>query len=307
MPHLTRDAGLSTDLAIFGGSRHPKVSAGGIRCLTCWTSNSCTRCRSTVGRPSASSANVLGVSDQTVARRYDRHRSSGLLRVRGLLEPSKAGRTQWIVRIRCTPGTSAAMADALARSVDISWISLISGGAGIVCVLSAPSDADPATLLTSLPLARGVLAIDAHCVLHEYFGGTMNLINKNGPLTWDQIEALGPRPDGQSTGPGGREHTTGATPRRNENRRSLAKPAENHQEVTLFTMDLPTEESRAATTTPFFAPEARRPAPRRVGQLRRHAQGVLTQRSAPPASPSQTAAYGPLPSAPPCLCCICKT
>ena len=145
-------------------------------------------------------ANVLGVSDQTVARRYDQLHSLGLLRVRGLLEPSKAGQTQWIVRIRCSPGISADMADALASSVDITWISLISGGAEIVCVLSTPSDADPAPLLASLPLTRGVLAIDAHCVLHEYFGGTVSLINKNGPLTDDQIEALGPRPDVRPTG-----------------------------------------------------------------------------------------------------------
>jgi DNA-binding Lrp family transcriptional regulator len=135
-----------------------------------------------------------------VARRYDRLRTSGMLRVRGLLEPSKAGRTQWIVRIRCTPGISADLADTLASSVDITWISLISGGAEIVCVLSTPSDADPAPLLASLPLTRGVLAIDAHCVLHEYFGGTVSLINKNGPLTDDQIEALGPRPDVRPTG-----------------------------------------------------------------------------------------------------------
>jgi DNA-binding Lrp family transcriptional regulator len=138
-------------------------------------------------------AKVLGISDQTVARRYNRLRSAGLLRVRGLLEPSKAGRTQWIVRIRCTPSAASTIAEALARRADTSWISLTAGGTEIVCVVSARNDVDrPVPVLEKLPLSRGVLTIDAHCVLHEFFGGTMSLINKNGPLTAAQIEALRP-------------------------------------------------------------------------------------------------------------------
>ena len=46
---------------------------------------------------------VLGVSDQTVARRYQRLAGSGLLRVRGLVEPSRVGSTQWIARITTAP------------------------------------------------------------------------------------------------------------------------------------------------------------------------------------------------------------
>lgn len=77
------------------------------------------------------------MADQTVARRYHRLRSAGLLRVRGVVEASRTGRTQLIVRIRCTPGTVVTLADALARRGDVSWVSSTSGGAEIVCVLSA--------------------------------------------------------------------------------------------------------------------------------------------------------------------------
>jgi len=138
-------------------------------------------------------ADVLGVSDQTVARRYNRLYAARLLQVRGLVEPSAAGRTQWILRIRCTPSAARTVADAIARRTDTSWISLTGGGTEIICVLSAPGDrARLAPLLEKLPLSRGVLRIDAHCVLHEFFGGTMSLINKNGPLTAAQVERLSP-------------------------------------------------------------------------------------------------------------------
>jgi DNA-binding Lrp family transcriptional regulator len=140
-------------------------------------------------------ASVVGVSDQTVARRYARLHSTGLLRVRGLLEPSKVGRSQWIVRIRCNPNTAGTLAEGLARRTDTSWISLTAGGAEVVGVLNVAGHTDnPAPLLEKLPLSRGVLGIDAHCVLHEFFGGTDSLINKHGPLDADQIEALTPIP-----------------------------------------------------------------------------------------------------------------
>src|SRR6195952_3076649 len=43
-------------------------------------------------------AEVLGVSDQTVARRYARLRSTNALRVLGLVDPTTVGDIQWSVR-----------------------------------------------------------------------------------------------------------------------------------------------------------------------------------------------------------------
>lgn len=48
-------------------------------------------------------ADVLGVSDQTVARRYARLRSVQALRVIGFSDPVLVGDDQWMVRARCAP------------------------------------------------------------------------------------------------------------------------------------------------------------------------------------------------------------
>lgn len=150
--------------------------------------------------PFSQIAQVLGVADQTVARRYHRLRSAGLLRVRGLVEASRTGRTQLIVRIRCTPGTAATLADALARRGDVSWVSLTSGGAEIVCVLTVRSDDEQRVpLLDRLPLRRDILAVDAYFVLHEFFGGVKGLVAKSGPLSPQQIATLRPEADQQPT------------------------------------------------------------------------------------------------------------
>jgi DNA-binding Lrp family transcriptional regulator len=101
--------------------------------------------------------------------------------------------TQWVVRVRCSPNTASSIAEALARRTDTSWISLTSGGAEIVCIVDARQDVEQtAPLLEKLPLSRGVLSIDAQCILHEFFGGKASLINKNSPLTDAQVKALTP-------------------------------------------------------------------------------------------------------------------
>ena len=137
---------------------------------------------------------VLGVSDQTVARRYNRLRSSGLLRVRGLVEPDLLGLRSWMIRVQCTPNTATAVAEALARRPDTAWISLTSGGTEVACVVRTRSgDDDSHLLLDTLPRSRGVTGITAQCVLHTYFGGVLSLVNKSGTLTPDQVAALQPQ------------------------------------------------------------------------------------------------------------------
>ena len=46
---------------------------------------------------------VLGVSDQTVARRYGRLRDRQALRVLGLTDPVVVDERQWIFRVRVAP------------------------------------------------------------------------------------------------------------------------------------------------------------------------------------------------------------
>jgi DNA-binding Lrp family transcriptional regulator len=145
--------------------------------------------------PFARMAAVVGVSDQTVARRYARLRSTGSLRVRGLLDPRRMGRLQWVVRIRCTPDSAAPVAAALGKRPDTSWISRTSGGSELVCVTDAPTPADE-LLLKSLPRSARVLDVQAHCLLHVYCGRGGGVLQKVTALTAGQAAALTlPEPD----------------------------------------------------------------------------------------------------------------
>jgi len=60
-------------------------------------------------------AAVVGVSEQTVARRYRRMRSNGLLRVVGLPDSQRLGQSDWTVRLQCVPDAAASVAEALAH------------------------------------------------------------------------------------------------------------------------------------------------------------------------------------------------
>lgn len=142
-------------------------------------------------------ADVLGVSDQTAARRWSRARSAGRLRVLGLTDPLRLGDSSWIVRIRCTPDASASIGEALARRPDTTWVTLSSGGTELVCVVRArgPGLREP-LLLQKLPRTPQVMDVSAHCLLHIFFGRDLSSINKSGPLTPAQVAALEPAPLG---------------------------------------------------------------------------------------------------------------
>jgi DNA-binding Lrp family transcriptional regulator len=136
-------------------------------------------------------AEVLGVSDQTIARRYNRLTELGMLRVRGLSDPERLRHTRWIVRVQCIPAAAAAAADALARRPDTSWISLTAGGTEITCAVRTSSGVDgDRLLLQTLPRNRFVVAMTAQCVLHTFFGDAAGLITKIGGLTASQIARL---------------------------------------------------------------------------------------------------------------------
>ncbi|GGW41951.1 AsnC family transcriptional regulator [Streptomyces lucensis JCM 4490] len=139
-------------------------------------------------------AEVLGVSDQTVARRYRRLRGSGAMRVLGLPDARRFGHIEWLVRVRCTPDTAAGVAGALARRDDTSWVSLTAGGTEIVCLTRAPHRAEGASLLLQkLPRTPRVVDISAHYILHTFFGGPTGWHGKTHALTDEQAELLRPR------------------------------------------------------------------------------------------------------------------
>ncbi|AXX30509.1 Lrp/AsnC family transcriptional regulator [Actinosynnema pretiosum subsp. pretiosum] len=147
-------------------------------------------------------AEVLGVSDRTVARRYARLRSTGTLRVVGGVDPTALGAVMWFLRIRCAPAAALPVAEALARRADTSWVSIASGGAEITCAVRAESAADSeALLLARLPRTPRVEGVSAHSVLHAFYGGPDNLIAKLGALDEAQVGRLRPDPVQRRPGP----------------------------------------------------------------------------------------------------------
>src|SRR3954471_20780961 len=75
---------------------------------------------------------VLGVSDQTVARRYARLHRDGVLHVIGVCDLDVLRMSQWIIRVRTTPAAAKSVGAALAQREDTSWINLCGAGTDIV-------------------------------------------------------------------------------------------------------------------------------------------------------------------------------
>jgi DNA-binding Lrp family transcriptional regulator len=140
-------------------------------------------------------ADVLEVSEQTVARRYRRLRGDGYLRVLGLVSPRAVGATEWLVRIGCRPGGARRLADALARREDVSWVTLSSGGTEIVCLVRSLSQQQSDDLLLQrLPATSQVLSLATHAVLHRFAGQESDWSGFGDDLTPTQVSQLSGAP-----------------------------------------------------------------------------------------------------------------
>ncbi len=134
---------------------------------------------------------MLGVSEQTVARRYRRLRGDGYLRVLGLVSPQAVGATEWLVRIGCRPGGGRRLADALARRDDVSWVTLSSGGSEIVCLVrSLSQQQSDELLLQRLPATSQVLSLATHAMLHRFAGRESDWAGYGDQLTAGQVSQL---------------------------------------------------------------------------------------------------------------------
>ncbi|WP_405736941.1 Lrp/AsnC family transcriptional regulator [Streptomyces sp. NBC_01537] len=146
---------------------------------------------------------VVGVSEQTAARRYHALRRSGVVRVAGLVNPSVYGQAQWVARIRCRPDRVGPLADALVRRPDIAYANLASGGSEIICVISSPVEAErDDMLLRQLPKSASVLDLSIDLLIHPFGDpGTVGWTSQGGRLTPEQVRQLtGDRP-AAPTGP----------------------------------------------------------------------------------------------------------
>jgi DNA-binding Lrp family transcriptional regulator len=114
-------------------------------------------------------AEVLGASEQTVARRYRRMREAGVLRVVVL---RNRFRDNQFVRIRVAPGAAEPIATALARRADVSWVAIDDAGADVSCAWrSDDSRAREELLFKGLPRLSQVTGVSAATLLHAFAGG----------------------------------------------------------------------------------------------------------------------------------------
>ncbi len=135
-------------------------------------------------------AEVLGVSEQTVARRYRTLVGSGAVRVLVLSDARATGAQTWFVRIVCRPDAADALAEAIAARDDVSWVTVTSGGSELSCVTRSDPDDRSSVLLQRLPRTAQVLSFTAYSVMYMHIGGDAEWLAFDDPLTEDQVTAL---------------------------------------------------------------------------------------------------------------------
>ncbi|GIM94036.1 Lrp/AsnC family transcriptional regulator [Paractinoplanes toevensis] len=136
---------------------------------------------------------VLGLSELTVARRYRRMCRSGAVRVVGVVDPGALGQSQWLVRLRCRPGSVTALAEALAQRDDVSWVTVTAAGSEITFAVRSRSREERDDLLgRRLPRAAAVLDLQASVQLRQFVAGRGHYwAALAGVLTPEQESALG--------------------------------------------------------------------------------------------------------------------
>ncbi|MEU4237277.1 Lrp/AsnC family transcriptional regulator [Actinoplanes sp. NPDC026619] len=136
---------------------------------------------------------VLGLTESAVSRRYRRLRTAGLIRVAGVVDPGALGQSRWMVRLRCRPGSVAAIADALAEREDVSWVALGAAGSEITCAVRSRSREQRDDLLgRRLPRTAAVIDINAAAILRQFVGGRGHYwAALDGTLTAEQERMLG--------------------------------------------------------------------------------------------------------------------
>jgi DNA-binding Lrp family transcriptional regulator len=139
-------------------------------------------------------AEVLGSSEQTIARRYRRLREAGVVRVVVLRDPRRY-RENIFLRIRTKPGAAAPIGESLARRGDVSWVTLAAGGTEVTCSMSSddPSDRD-ALILERLPKVGQITDVSSATLLHVFGeGASADWHALDDPLDAAELEALGAR------------------------------------------------------------------------------------------------------------------
>jgi DNA-binding Lrp family transcriptional regulator len=133
---------------------------------------------------------VLGPSEQTIARRCRRLFDRRVVRVVGQLDSQRLGQSDWVVRIRCAPGSAPAVAAKMAEHPDTAWVQLTSGGTEIVSTIhSRDRERRTPLLLGQLSVGRQVVALEAYCLLHVFATGVSPPPDSND-LSQKEIDRL---------------------------------------------------------------------------------------------------------------------
>lgn len=147
-------------------------------------------------------ADVIGVSEQTVARRYRRMHQAGLLRVLGSVDATAGGVGGYLVRLQCRPDGVNRLAHTLANRPDVTWVTICAGGSEIVAVVRPRTEAQrDELLLQRLPNASHVTGIATALVLHRFPLHAGSWRGYGDLLRPDQIDRLAPAPATVSVGP----------------------------------------------------------------------------------------------------------
>lgn len=146
-------------------------------------------------------AAVLGVSDQTVLRRYRRLERLLGLRVTVQLDSAALGYEDWFVRFECTPDDALPVATSLARQRRTAWVMITSGGTEIIGAVLAMNPGERHALLLNQLASSDRVRASAHCILHRYQGGPRSHPIRSA-LSPDQQRSLEPSapPDGAGVG-----------------------------------------------------------------------------------------------------------
>lgn len=196
-------------------------------------------------------ATVVGVSEQTVARRYRRMHAGDVIRVVGMADSQRLGLSDWVMRLQCVPDAASTVAGALARRDDTSWVSLTSGGTEIICTVKpAAGGSRDDLLLRQLPSSRRIVGISAHSLLHLFRGGSSHWPPVMQALTPEQAGLISPplsppsghRESAHPLGPGDRALMAGLARDGRASYSELAQAAHWHES----TVRRRVEELRAA-------------------------------------------------------------
>ncbi|AFU03143.1 Lrp/AsnC family transcriptional regulator [Nocardia brasiliensis] len=127
---------------------------------------------------------VLDVAERTVARRYNRLRGAGALRITGAWDERRTGRAEWVVRVQMRPDGTAGLARVLACRPDTAWVTVVSSGTEITCLFRTPDEAP----LAELARNPKVLAVQAHRLLRHFMNRRWS--GRTSVLSAEQVAAL---------------------------------------------------------------------------------------------------------------------